>query len=255
MQRKKIATLLACVTIGMMGAVFADTEWSYDRNSDLGPSDWGKHYSDCRPGGFQSPINIRPTDITGKESLPVSLRFQALTGRLADDGHSVKLNPVAKFVAVGKTFYSPLQFHFHSLAETQLNGHQSAAEIHFVTQNGSDQYLVLAILVEPGASNKALGRVLNNTKQDEMFFSQKEVAGLFPKNLDYRLFEGSLTNPPCSRGITWIVFTHAITASQTQIKQLQEEFQDGNTNYYRPLQDVNHRPILSGHALRPDMSS
>ena len=107
---------------------------------------------------------------------------------------------------------------------------------------------MLAVFFEPGKSNQGLSRVLSNTKQEDMLFSQKEVAGFFPQNLDYYTFEGSLTTPPCSRKITWVVFTHPITASPTQIQQLQAEFQGGKSNYFRPVQPINHRPMLSGRA-------
>lgn len=253
MKKAKIAIVVACALWSLSVSVFAATDftarWGYDAQSNQGPAHSGDHYSACQSGGFQSPINIHSADITGDVASPMSLNFPKLTGRLSDDGHSVMLHPVARFVTVGKTSYSPIQFHFHSLAETQLNGHQSAAEIHFVTKNDKDQYLVLAVFVEPGASNKALSRVIKNTKQDEMHFSSSEMEGLFPENLTYYTFEGSLTTPPCSRDVTWVVFTHPITASQTQIQQLQDEFQRGDKNYFRPTQAINHRPILVGRVL------
>ncbi|MDE5603645.1 MAG: carbonic anhydrase family protein, partial [Helicobacter sp.] len=54
-------------------------------------------------------------------------------------------------------------------------------------------------------------------------------------------FKGSLTTPPCTENIQWIVLDAPATASQKQIKKLNELFHNNNA---RNLQNTNGREII-----------
>jgi carbonic anhydrase len=65
---------------------------------------------------------------------------------------------------------------------------------------------------------------------------------LLPDSTDYYRFNGSLTTPPCTEGVTWLVMKQPITASKAQIKQFQKVMGHPNN---RPVQPVNARPVLN----------
>uniref|UniRef100_A0A8C5WU61 Carbonic anhydrase 8 n=1 Tax=Laticauda laticaudata TaxID=8630 RepID=A0A8C5WU61_LATLA len=72
---------------------------------------------------------------------------------------------------------------------------------------------------------------------------------------DYWVYEGSLTVPPCSEGVTWILFRYPLTVSQVQIEEFRGlrnhikgaellEGCDGNLgDNFRPTQPLNDRVI------------
>jgi carbonic anhydrase len=67
------------------------------------------------------------------------------------------------------------------------------------------------------------------------------AAELMPKKHDYYRFSGSLTTPPCSEGVNWLVLKHPVNASQTQIEQLHAAMGHDNA---RPVQPLNARIIV-----------
>jgi carbonic anhydrase len=64
---------------------------------------------------------------------------------------------------------------------------------------------------------------------------------ILPVNQDYYRFNGSLTTPPCSEGVLWLVMKQPITVSKEQIQQFRDMMQQP-TN--RPIQPINARPVL-----------
>lgn len=58
---------------------------------------------------------------------------------------------------------------------------------------------------------------------------------------DYYLVNGSLTTPPCSEGVRWLVMKNPVEASTEQIEKFHSLFHM-DTN--RPLQPINARPVL-----------
>jgi len=63
---------------------------------------------------------------------------------------------------------------------------------------------------------------------------------LFPRKLDYYRYNGSLTTPPCSEGVRWIILKEQVEASKDQIEQIHKIIGDNN----RAIQPLNARVIL-----------
>ena len=57
---------------------------------------------------------------------------------------------------------------------------------------------------------------------------------------DYYNFEGSLTTPPCTEGVNWIVFKNQETVSKEQVEKFTQTLGFKNN---RPIQDTNGRQI------------
>ncbi len=77
---------------------------------------------------------------------------------------------------------------------------------------------------------------------DKHTFSTKlSVGDILPENRDYYRFNGSLTTPPCSEGVRWLVMKNEVAVSKEQVEAFSHVMQGPNN---RPLQPVNARPVL-----------
>ena len=57
----------------------------------------------------------------------------------------------------------------------------------------------------------------------------------------YYRYNGSLTTPPCTEGVIWIVMKSPMTASKSQITAFKKVMRHDNN---RPLQPLNGRIVL-----------
>jgi len=64
---------------------------------------------------------------------------------------------------------------------------------------------------------------------------------LLPENKEYFRFSGSLTTPPCSEGVRWLVMKQALTLADWQLKAFIQVLEEANS---RPIQPLNARSIL-----------
>jgi carbonic anhydrase len=117
-------------------------------------------------------------------------------------------------------------------------------EIHFVHAGPQGKLAVVAVMVEEGAANTQLAALWNQMPEaiDEKHAlkSPVDISGLLPQNRAYYRFTGSLTTPPCSEGVTWLVMKNPITASKDQIDRLPGVLHHSNN---RPVQALNGREI------------
>jgi carbonic anhydrase len=142
--------------------------------------------------------------------------------------------------------YELKQVHFHSPSEHTVDGESFAMEIHLVHSNEDGHLAVVGVMIEEGEEDPMLNRIWSfmPEKVGESTESPLTVfeAGVMPPTRDYFAYNGSLTTPPCSEGVRWIVLSESLTASVAQIERFQERVGPA-TN--RPVQDHNARIILN----------
>lgn len=218
-------------------------EWSY--KGDNGPEAWGgltSEFQTCSSGTVQSPIDIQSATIA---DLP-ALQFDYPAGALMieNTGYAGKVKaPEGGTLTVGDDEYSLLQFHFHAPSEEKIAGRQYAADMHLVHANVAGELAVVGVLFEEGEANPVFESLLSalpaeaGSATDEDY--SLEPASLLPGDSDYFTYQGSLTTPPCSEGVRWIVMTEALTLSKEQVAAYIELF--GETA--RPIQGTNEREI------------
>jgi carbonic anhydrase len=66
-----------------------------------------------------------------------------------------------------------------------------------------------------------------------------QLGELLPRQRGYYPFEGSLTIPPCSEHVRWLVLKSPVEASAAQLKQYAAHYPDDA----RPLQPLNGRLV------------
>ncbi|CAM9471667.1 unnamed protein product [Ascophyllum nodosum] len=246
-------------------------EWTYRRTATdgeepLGPSDWFRGFPDCG-GTSQSPINL-----SGSTQLVVEPRYYDLEFTphmcMSDDLSFVANERVFEvffdqcaeqaFLTFNGEQYNLIQFHIHSPSEHATAESLHSAEIHWVhLKDGTDdELLVVGVLFDvseygTNVELQPLWDVLDMGQSTTTESFETRVYDLMPPNPVFSNYNGSLTTPPCSEGVTWIVMNEPAIIGQMQLDEYRTFialFDDskvdemGNTN--RPLQEINDREVF-----------
>jgi carbonic anhydrase len=195
--------------------------WSY--SGKTGPEHWGeidKANIACSAGSQQSPLNISSSI---KAMLPpIGVSWRKDDGRMVNNGHTVQVNvPPGSTLSRGGNRYALLQYHFHHPSEHLVEGKRFAMEAHFVHQNTESNDLgVLAVLLVPGGANVAfaqLAAAFPMQADAEVVVATVDVNGLLPATLGYWYYEGSLTTPPCTENVDWMLAMQSLEVAEADI--------------------------------------
>lgn len=241
----KKSILGLCLTLGLAGSAMAQTHWGYQ--GDYAPDNWGK-MSDaqtCSTGKTQSPIDIFDSK-TNHKLPPLNFDYRhADIKQIVDNGHSLQFNfdSNSNLTYNNKT-YTLVQFHAHEPAEHTINGIRYPLELHFVHQAADHSNLVVAVFVQEGQQNSYFEKLSvfkklakNGSENTDILFNPEH---LYPHNHSYYRYTGSLTTPPCSEPVTWILFRQPITLSKAEIAEIAQYLPKNNN---RPVQQLNNRII------------
>ncbi|TBR39365.1 MULTISPECIES: carbonic anhydrase [Dyella] len=223
--------------------------WTYAGES--GPTHWSAldaAFAACHDGRAQSPI-----DLESKKAKPGApghfhIDYEKSDVGLVNNGHTIQAN----VSSAGDTMkfdgdtYKLAQFHFHSPSEHTENGTRFPLEIHFVHADAHKRVAVLGVLVKLGKENESLAPVFRslpahseNAPTPGGATIPVNLASILPADHEAFVYSGSLTTPPCSEDVRWIVLTHPIQMSGSQIASFKKLFPDN----HRPLQKVNGREV------------
>ena len=195
--------------------------WSYE--GEAGPQSWGQlkpEFIKCSTGSRQSPIDIR--DGIRVDLDPVQFDYKPSAFRVVDNGHTVQVNvgPGNSIEVMGRRF-ELVQFHFHRPSEERIDGKQFDMVAHLVHKDVGGRLAVVAVLLERGAAHSLVQLVWNNLpleKGDEVSArATLDLNQLLPKDVRYYTYMGSLTTPPCSEGVLWMVMQQPVQISADQI--------------------------------------
>lgn len=233
------ATLLLCP------AAFAATvHWEY--SGEAGPAKWASltpEYGQCA-GSNQSPVNL--SGLVKAELAPLQFHYLAGGRSVTNNGHTVQVDyaPGSTLELDGMHF-TLKQFHFHAPSENLIEGKSYPLEGHLVHANDQGELAVVAVMFEPGSANSALGRAWTSlpAKAGEQHQLKDAVSAeqLLPAKRDYYRFSGSLTTPPCSEGVRWLVMKQPVQISQAQIDAFKAVMHHPNN---RPVQPLHGRLVL-----------
>ena len=234
---------LALCAVTSAGAQGSHPHWGY--KGQLGAAHWGEleaGFEACARGAAQSPIDIRKTV---KEALP-ALEFQYTPGAptLVNNGHTVQVSMPAgsKLVVNGKAMELQ-QFHLHTPSEEAIGGKRAAMVAHFVHKGEDGGTGVVAVLIQPGKTHAAWAPIFAHLPRPGEKLTVDGLAvdasALLPASKGYYSFAGSLTTPPCSEGVQWMVLKEPVKLGAQQIKAFRQLY---NANA-RPLQPLNGRVV------------
>ncbi|MET0335214.1 MAG: carbonic anhydrase family protein [Rhizobacter sp.] len=218
--------------------------WSY--HGDGGPEHWGSmkpEFSTCTSGKRQSPIDIR--DGISVQLDPVQFDYKASNFRVIDTGHTVQVNVApGNSIEVSGRRYELQQFHFHRPSEERINGRQFDMVAHLVHKDLEGKLAVVAVLLDRGSVQPIVQQVWNNLplekNEEQVAKSMIDLNGLLPADRGYFTYMGSLTTPPCSEGVLWMVMKNPVSIAAEQI------------GIFSRLYPMNARPIqqASGRMIK-----
>ncbi|MBR7800663.1 carbonic anhydrase [Undibacterium fentianense] len=227
-----------------MGMAADDHKWSYSGVG--GPTEWAKlsEANGACAGKNQSPINL--TGFIRANLKPIQFAYHTGGNEVINNGHTIQMNFMnGSHILVDHLQFDLKQVHFHSPSENQINGKSFPLEAHFVHADKDGNLSVVAVMFKEGAENKALAKIwaLMPKEAEQKAALDMPLAGdqLLPKKRAYYRFNGSLTTPPCTEGVRWLVMKAPVSVSKEQVEAFSHIIHHPNN---RPIQAVNARPVL-----------
>lgn len=220
---------------------WAGADWSYE-SADK----WSKineKYQGCS-GVNQSPIDIRNT--VDAKLPPLKFNYATTAKSIHNSGHTVQVefNEGAS-LKLDNQIFELKQFHLHSPSENTILGKRYPMELHLVHVSAQGELAVVALMFEQGTENQKLNdiwKILPKTVgESKQLKSATAASNYLPEKLDYYRFNGSLTTPPCTEGVRWLVIKQIQYASEAQIKAFSDLMAKPNN---RPIQAIGARVIL-----------
>jgi carbonic anhydrase len=202
-------------------------------------------FSLCGSGKRQSPIAIQSDATLQGPAEPLQFSYSPSMASVVNNGHTVQVDVEGdNSVTVRSSNYRLLQFHFHTPSEEMVNSKRYAMVAHLVHKNDAGQLAVVAVLLEQGEANPLVDKVwtympLDTNDRVRMPEGLLNLNELLPQDLRYYQFMGSLTTPPCTEGVLWMVLKQPMKISSSQYKLFRQQFPLNA----RPVQPVNGRPV------------
>jgi carbonic anhydrase len=226
------------------------THWSYE--GDTSPEHWAELdelFTACSTGTSQSPVNIVHGQVKEDDALsPVKVQYSPSPVSIINNGHTVQVNlknQNNQITVEGKT-YVLQQFHFHLPSEHEVDGKHAAMELHLVHKSSDGKLAVLGVLITKGTENTELGKLWSvlpaeESEQETAVQGTFDINKLLPADLHSFRYQGSLTTPPCTEGVQWIVLGNPVQWSEAQIGAFEAIFSHDN----RPVQNLGTREIAA----------
>jgi carbonic anhydrase len=223
-----------------------DIHWGYE--GETGPAYWGVLSPDwalCGSGESQSPVDI-PSTAPAHHADDLTQTYLPSALNIFNSGHNIQVNydEGSTLVVDGET-YNLLQFHFHAASEHTVDGSARPMEVHFVHGDEAGNLAVIGVFLEEGMESAAYAPIFDNLPAAEG--EPEPVDGvtvnatdLMPATQTHWRYDGSLTTPPCSENVKWIVMNNSVDLSADQIGAFTAIY-DNNA---RPTQPMNSREFL-----------
>lgn len=199
---------------------YPGNHWSYE--GETGPANWGRHpeWMRCTSGSRQSPIDLR--DGMRVELEQIVFDYKPSSFSVVDNGHTVQVTVSGgNFITIQNRSFELLQFHFHRPSEERVNGKGFEMSVHLEHKDAEGKLAVVAVMLERGRAHGLIQTVWNNLPLEKHDVINPAVVldmnELLPQKRDYFTYMGSLTKPPCTEGVLWLVLKEPQQASPAQM--------------------------------------
>lgn len=242
-----------------------DGPYSYDPTSLYGPSHWGDkpETHTCKDGHHQSPIDFpMPNKTMSMDDGPVPMmapgRFKLSAGSFNWAANCVEPSTCGHTLFGGKQYFV-LGVHFHTPSEHMLDGKRYPLEAHIVHASADGKLAVLATMFDYADKDSYAARVFATVPQESgtsyllAKLMHKMKLGVEELSLDLRTivkpkegycsYVGSLTTPPCSEGVTFMMAMHTETVTERQVAIYRLSSGLGADGNNRPQMPLNSRKV------------
>jgi len=222
----------------------AHSHWSYE--GATGPDKWGSLDAAngvCSTGTQESPLDIVRTI---RAQLPaLGIAWTTPPSTIVNNGHTIQLDCAAgNTLTSGDRRYRLLQFHFHHPSEHLVAGKGFAMEAHFVHGGEEGGIAVVGVFIAAGRANPVFSKIVSTMPEAEEPPAPADRAidprGLLPAKRSYYRYEGSLTTPPCTESVDWLLFVDPIEVAAADIARFAKLYPMNA----RPVQNRSRRFIL-----------
>jgi carbonic anhydrase len=187
----------------------------------------------------------------GENQEELTFHYQPTPLTVRNNGHTIQVNyQEGSYLRLNGQSYKLRQFHVHDPSEHHIDGKTYPMEMHLVHQDDAGHTLVVGLLLAFGRENLVFSRTGDwlerhkgrrlPSKEGEVFTDVPfNLMDLLPSNTHHFSYHGSLTTPPCSEGVQWIILKAPIEISKVQ----GERFITTIGQNARPLQPLGEREI------------
>jgi len=192
----------------------------------------------CGRGRAQSPIDVVLTQPRALPGLEVRYRFGQ--PRLANDGHTLRLRFAdGGHLIIGTQRFRLQQIHFHSPGGDKVRGEEFPMAAHYLHRGSDGSLLSLVVFFRIGHENPLLARLLDtmpapDSRERPVAADRLDRDAAIPVRRGYYAYRGSLTAPPCTEGVRWLLLKEALELSADQLARYRHAFAD-NARATQPL--------------------
>ena len=254
-------SLISVLTLYLTLPICSDeaSEWGYAKST--GSDNWSKiktEYEQCKQGHHQSPVNIKSFVYKKDNNFNIQFNYKSSHEVILNNGHTVELlYDEGSYITFQGSQFRLIQFHFHTPSEHLVKGKHYPLEMHLVHKNiDNSSYLVIAVFFERGKEDKFLNEFIHDVpkKLDKKEFAKNisvvdlltdietesslekdllkpkqnqsltkiNISRIIQAKAKFWTYEGSLTTPPCTESVRWVILEDPLTASARQIEKLRQ---------------------------------
>jgi carbonic anhydrase len=196
---------------------------------DSGPAHWGALSADweaCGIGRIQSPMDVGRLTLLTSRSRRLSVDYGHTTGEIFNNGHTIEVaTEGANLLMLRGVEYELDQFHFHTPSEHRFAGRGFDMEMHLVHKSAAGDTAVVGMFLRRSRSSGQLAAVFANLPAVDAPLNTRtplppfNLRSFLPKSLTNYRYLGSLTTPPCTEGVHWVVLEDVMTVSDEDMAQ------------------------------------
>lgn len=241
------STVLAVqiATAQQIPATPAQPPWVYPASGST--EDWGDispEYALCATGLAQSPIDVPSTTSTEPHDLQFSYQPTVLTVENTPYSIQVDIEDGGGITYEGTT-YTLKTLNFHMPAEHSVKGRTYAMELQLVHEDADGNPAIVSVFFQQQGGDALplipLWRLMRAMPPERRSVVGLQINGadFLPKDRSYFSYTGSLTTPPCTENVRWILMRVPLTMSLEQVSQFQRYYSASA----RPVQPLNDRDV------------
>ncbi|QJE00643.1 carbonic anhydrase family protein [Massilia forsythiae] len=220
-QEEQASAAAAIAAATLASAPRRGTAWSYE--GELGPANWSKindGWAKCGSGNRQSPIDLRDGIKVNLEQ--ISFDYHPSSFNEVNNGHTIQVAVGSgNFITVGNQTYELEQFHFHRPSEEKINGKGTEMVMHLVHRSAEGKIAIVAVLLERGQPHPLMQTIWDNLPLEKFETVSPSIVidpkDALPAKREYFTYMGSLSEPPCTEGVLYLVFKQPMQASPAQM--------------------------------------
>jgi carbonic anhydrase len=225
----RAARFVVCITVLLLCSPQGARAQEFGYFGSLGPAFWdtlNPAWTACGSGEIQSPIDFGKLTLLAGRSKRLAVDYGVTTGEIFNNGHTIEVETTGPNVlTLGDVEYELDQFHFHTPSEHRFAGRGFDMEMHLVHKSAAGDTAVVGIFLRRGTTSGALATVFENLPAVDAPLNTKtalppfDVGTFLPRSKGNYRYLGSLTTPPCTEGVHWVVLEDVMPVSDEDMAQ------------------------------------